>query len=792
MFLRLTPPTTMSVRPNSLQETIAKFHKEYKDGILTQQRNEWKTFYNACSKEDAYNHIILHYNKKRESEEQKTQMSEAKELYLMVDLPSEIPACRYVFDYTKYMKTMIKQLDFNRNEEKYLQLTITKEPVLNIGQLFSIVYILANDEEDSLVMLAFPNIFRKKNKKQICEIFQVGRKFKLMNPYYKIQPDGELIIRVDHTYQYVFDDSREYSLNVSGMLAESIKLKEKANTLAKTKMIQALEVYKTSIRALLKQLPEFVLNEEDFLLEWKIEPLSRQTRDNALKHLSACFSNCSLMCMKSKEYLKALYYAKFSVWCDQIAIKPKLRLAAAMVENMQLDATRELLNELGKDYVQLEYTQVIEKILEVITMKQNQNKDNANRLREFFDRSLKLVIGQGLVNDMKLEKIEGKGYGYLATHDIKPGKIVMIDKGWSFATDDNLDISENPMLRTDPQPETGYQAIQKYLNLVLLLRQNPEYIPLFMRLYIPILDDFSEGPSPIITRYRLEYLKVLLMFYGEPNKYQFNHMNEYRIMRVIFIAAANRFSLPSNISLVFPHASYFNHSCVPNCKLYFEGDQVAVISTAYITAGEELNISYVDLDLSYLARIKECRNRGFECNCPRCLVIDGSNELEAKLSGVKCQKCYKDRAQIEPNIIRCNNCDETFAFDYTEKTNQVVSKLMELYQNAHKAINGEIINNLTKQFSDYHLVRGIALCIKARTALIDGSIEKYKSIIRLILVFTKTNPSRTVLKIINELLLLHMDSMKEDLFEEESEILDFYMLPRDVAKSLILRKPLIG
>ena len=68
-----------------------------------------------------------------------------------MNLPAVIPACRCLFEKFKYKRLMIRELAFIRNEGRYLQLTIAEEPVLNIRQLFSMIYMLATDQEARLV-----------------------------------------------------------------------------------------------------------------------------------------------------------------------------------------------------------------------------------------------------------------------------------------------------------------------------------------------------------------------------------------------------------------------------------------------------------------------------------------------------------------------------------------------------------------------------------------------------------------------------------------------------------------
>lgn len=67
------------------------------------------------------------------------------------------------------------------------------------------------------------------------------------------------------------------------------------------------------------------------------------------------------------------------------------------------------------------------------------------------------------------------------------------------------------------------------------------------------------------------------------------------------------------------HASYMNHSCVPNTNRAFIGDVLVSRATRPITAGEELFQSYVPVKALPETRQAQYREAwGFECRCPLC------------------------------------------------------------------------------------------------------------------------------------------------------------------------------
>jgi len=71
---------------------------------------------------------------------------------------------------------------------------------------------------------------------------------------------------------------------------------------------------------------------------------------------------------------------------------------------------------------------------------------------------------------------------------------------------------------------------------------------------------------------------------------------------------------------VYMTASYFNHSCRPNCTVLTNLRAAEVLGTTPIRAGEEVNFSYIDTDLPRSERQKTLRREFFfTCACTRCV-----------------------------------------------------------------------------------------------------------------------------------------------------------------------------
>lgn len=69
-----------------------------------------------------------------------------------------------------------------------------------------------------------------------------------------------------------------------------------------------------------------------------------------------------------------------------------------------------------------------------------------------------------------------------------------------------------------------------------------------------------------------------------------------------------------------PSASFFNHSCIPNCYSEWSGIRLVFKALYPIPAGSELTISYIDAHASTRKRKDELKNAYyFGCICPRCV-----------------------------------------------------------------------------------------------------------------------------------------------------------------------------
>ena len=104
--------------------------------------------------------------------------------------------------------------------------------------------------------------------------------------------------------------------------------------------------------------------------------------------------------------------------------------------------------------------------------------------------------------------------------------------------------------------------------------------------------------------------------------------DEY-ILKLMSRSECNQFGLWSpdddllGLSL-HPSASFFNHSCIPNCYSEWSGINLVFKALYPIPAGAELTISYIDAHSQTRQRREELRNAYyFTCICARCTKNTG-------------------------------------------------------------------------------------------------------------------------------------------------------------------------
>ena len=85
---------------------------------------------------------------------------------------------------------------------------------------------------------------------------------------------------------------------------------------------------------------------------------------------------------------------------------------------------------------------------------------------------------------------------------------------------------------------------------------------------------------------------------------------------------------------LYPSASYFNHSCEPNCEVFETGSVLAVHPTRDIVKGEEVTIAYIDTKQTLHERRKQLHNTYFfQCQCTRCVREEAADTATKAAEG---------------------------------------------------------------------------------------------------------------------------------------------------------------
>lgn len=78
---------------------------------------------------------------------------------------------------------------------------------------------------------------------------------------------------------------------------------------------------------------------------------------------------------------------------------------------------------------------------------------------------------------------------------------------------------------------------------------------------------------------------------------------------------------------VYPAGAMLNHSCHPNCAIRYQPithTQIICCIVDQVQAGDELCHPYIDFAMTSLSRREKLQSTyGFDCQCPRCLDVEG-------------------------------------------------------------------------------------------------------------------------------------------------------------------------
>jgi len=155
---------------------------------------------------------------------------------------------------------------------------------------------------------------------------------------------------------------------------------------------------------------------------------------------------------------------------------------------------------------------------------------------------------------------------------------------------------------------------------------NSEYQPSFKESYTDIFHLVSnqEHINEVARAFINDLQSLVSKVMGKYIHSAFPGVEAYDIVDIICRQRCNRFGIWSKKDkclgiAVSPAASFFNHSCVPNCAHEQEGKVVIIRTLHAVPKDAELAISYISLQQDTAKRHEELLgNYHFKCGCIRC------------------------------------------------------------------------------------------------------------------------------------------------------------------------------
>lgn len=139
---------------------------------------------------------------------------------------------------------------------------------------------------------------------------------------------------------------------------------------------------------------------------------------------------------------------------------------------------------------------------------------------------------------------------------------------------------------------------------------------------------------------------------------------------------------------LYSSASLLNNSCRPSVRKTFNGEEIRLVTSRDVSAGEGLSICYTGLLLpTHIRQAVFSQTKHFTCGCERCL---DPSELGTHLGSVLCSECgvtmdpgklLLDMETEEDSSVACPECGEKMTredvIDLFERCETLVRRLNE-------------------------------------------------------------------------------------------------------------------
>jgi hypothetical protein len=198
---------------------------------------------------------------------------------------------------------------------------------------------------------------------------------------------------------------------------------------------------------------------------------------------------------------------------------------------------------------------------------------------------------------LTIKEIVGKGFGYIATEDIQ---------------EDTILFEEKPMILANER--FGKYAYDEILYVICKVLEDENILMKFNILAPQKINDLH------IDIHVEQFIKELKKYNTNLKKNILTKINFNQFMLLCYKYKRNVFAYKNKISAILEKGSLFNHSCKPNCIFYYENDKMIFKTDTLIKKGDELCISYINVDQNKDKRQEELYiGYGFKCNCQLCI-----------------------------------------------------------------------------------------------------------------------------------------------------------------------------
>lgn len=223
------------------------------------------------------------------------------------------------------------------------------------------------------------------------------------------------------------------------------------------------------------------------------------------------------------------------------------------------------------------------------------------------------------IGPIRLVDIPGKGQRYVATKDLNPGTLLLVNKAlkvaWKNSSAKGLECLEDDTPGSTGDLKTFNELTSAVANMVM---KNPiTFGPTISNLSAeanesqdhstihPVFCDPQLQEEPIVDIERICSTKLFRTCTG---------MFQYQSA----IFEANRSVIIDNFGIGCFLLPMFGHRCVSNALHEIYNDVMFVRAVQPITEGEEIFIHRFNPDIPYEKRMTESESRGFRCDCRLC------------------------------------------------------------------------------------------------------------------------------------------------------------------------------